>query len=139
MCYCHLLTQLQRCGRARSERRSGPPTSEVDGTNCTARERETTGRVNMKVNSSTKPDYCVFTHHKTAHAPVSALWAKEVLIFLHFQAFLRAGSGIGRNLTIVFSSLKEHTDPPVTRSVDPESITTLRHRTSRPEFTSNPY
>lgn len=101
-------------------------------------EKRQTGRVKIKINGSTSPDYCVFTHHRTAHAPVSELWTKEVMMFLHFQAFLCAGSGVGRNLTIVFSSLKEHADPPVTRSVDFKSITSLQHRALSPEFTSNP-
>lgn len=140
VCWCHLKTLLPGCWRVRSERRSGPPPSWVQGKNCTVRGRSR-GELRwyeVKIKDTTNNHYCVFTHHKTAHAPVSELWAKEVVIFLHLQAFLRAGSGVGRDLMIVFSSLKEHADPPMTRSVDLKSMTSFYHRGWCLEFTWNP-
>lgn len=64
------------------------------------------------------------THHSTAHIPVIRLWVKDVQIFLHFQAFLQAVSGIGSLLTPQLTSLKKPIEPPAVKSTEFNSMAT---------------
>lgn len=122
---CHLWTQLQGCVRGRCETRSGPSPSEGEGRNC-ERKRARAVKITWRVNKCDGLIHPHVAYHHAAHAPVSELWAREVLMFLHLQDFSRADSGVGRSLTNVFSSLKEQADPPTTRRVDFRSITTAK-------------
>lgn len=62
------------------------------------------------------------THHSTAHIAVMPLCTKDAEMFLHFHAFLRADSGVGRFLNPVLTSLKNPTELPVVKSTELNSM-----------------
>lgn len=62
------------------------------------------------------------TYHSTAHTAVMELCTKDVAMFLHFHAFLRAESGMGSLLTAALTSVKKPKEEPVVKITELNSI-----------------
>lgn len=63
-----------------------------------------------------------WTYHSTAHTAVMELCTKDVAMFLHFHAFLRAESGMGSLLTVALTSVKKPKEEPVVKITELNSI-----------------
>lgn len=65
---------------------------------------------------------CAVTHQSTAHIAVMKLCTKDVDMFLHFQAFLQADSGMGSLLMPAFISRKNPMELPVVKITELNSM-----------------
>lgn len=62
------------------------------------------------------------SYQSTAHVAVIILCTHDVEMFLHFQTFLQADSGVGSFPTPLFTNLKNPTEPPIVKITEPNSI-----------------